>query len=76
MSDTAKSDRETDDVLGADFAESLGQAVTVEGVRARDGSLAAYMQKITLPNGTSLEFIQVYRDRWSQAMNDDHHLKR
>ena len=41
----------------ADFAESLGQTVTVEGVRARDGSLAAYMQKITLPNGTSLELV-------------------
>jgi hypothetical protein len=40
-----------------DFAKALGQTVTVEGVRARDGSLFGYMQKITLPDGTSLELI-------------------
>jgi hypothetical protein len=41
----------------ADFAKFIGQAVTVEGVRARDRSLFGYMQKITLPDGTSLELI-------------------
>jgi len=41
----------------ADFAKFVGQAVTIEGVRARDRSLFGYMQKITLPDGTSLELI-------------------
>ena len=41
----------------ADFAKVIGQTVTVEGVRARDRSLFGYMQKITLPDGTSLELI-------------------
>jgi hypothetical protein len=31
--------------------------VTVEGVRARDGSLSAYMRKIAMPDGTSLELV-------------------
>jgi hypothetical protein len=41
----------------ADFAKAVGQAVTVEAVRARDGTLFGYMQKITLPDGTSLELV-------------------
>jgi len=41
----------------ADFAKAIGQTVTVEGVRARDRSPFGYMQKITLPDGTSLELI-------------------
>ena len=41
----------------ADFAKVLGQTITVEGVRARDGTLFGYMQKITLPDGTTLELI-------------------
>lgn len=41
----------------ADFAKAIGQTVTVEGVRARDRTLFGYMQKITLPDGTSLELI-------------------
>ncbi len=41
----------------ADFAKAIGQTVTVEGVRARDGTLYGYMNKITLPDGTSLELI-------------------
>lgn len=41
----------------ADFAKAIGQAVTVEGVRARDGTLFGYMQKITMPDGTTLELI-------------------
>ena len=35
----------------------LGQTVTVEGIRARNGSLSAYMRKIVLPDGTSLELV-------------------
>ena len=41
----------------ADFAKAVGQAVTVEAVRARDGTLFGYMQKITFPDGTSLELV-------------------
>ena len=41
----------------ADFAKALGQTVTVEGVRARDGTLYGYMNKIKLPDGTVLELI-------------------
>jgi hypothetical protein len=38
----------------ADFAKVIGQAVTVGGVRARDGSRYGYMQKFTLPDGSSI----------------------
>jgi hypothetical protein len=41
----------------ADFAKAIGQSVTVQGVPARDGTLYGYMDKITLPDGTSLELI-------------------
>ena len=41
----------------ADFAKAIGHPVTVEGVRARDGSLYGYMQKIKLPDGTSYELV-------------------
>jgi len=39
----------------ADFAKAIGQTVTIEGVRAKDGSLYGYLQKITMPDGTALE---------------------
>ena len=41
----------------ADFANAIGQTITVGGVRARNGSLYGYMQKIKLPDGTLLELI-------------------
>jgi hypothetical protein len=41
----------------ADFAKAIGQTVTVEGVRAKDGALFGYMLKIKLPDGTSLELV-------------------
>ena len=41
----------------ADFAKAVGQMVTVEGVRAKDGTTYGYMQKIKLPDGTSLELV-------------------
>ncbi len=41
----------------ADFAKALGQTITVEALRARDGTLFGYMRKITLPDGTSLELV-------------------
>src|ERR1700680_4891925 len=40
-----------------DFAKAIGQNITIEGVRARDGSLYGYLQKITFPDGNSLELI-------------------
>lgn len=40
-----------------DLAKGLGQTVTVEGNRAKDGALYMYMQKITFADGTSLELV-------------------
>jgi uncharacterized protein DUF6152 len=40
-----------------DFAKAIGQTITVEGVRAKDGSPYGYMQKIKMPDGTSLELV-------------------
>jgi len=41
----------------ADFARAVGQQVTVEGVRAKDGTAYGYMQKIKMPDGTTLELV-------------------
>jgi hypothetical protein len=41
----------------ADFAKAIGQTITVEGVRAKDGTFYGYMQKIKMPDGTSLELV-------------------
>jgi Family of unknown function (DUF6152) len=41
----------------ADFAKAVGQTITVEGVRAKDGTLYGYMQKIKMPDGTLLELV-------------------
>lgn len=41
----------------ADFAKVVGQTVTVAGLPARDGTHFGYMQKIMLPDGTSLELV-------------------
>ena len=38
----------------ADFARVIGRTVTVEGVRAKNDSAYGYMQKIKLPDGTTL----------------------
>lgn len=40
-----------------DFAKAIGQTVTVEGNRAKDGQPYAYIQKITYQDGTSLELV-------------------
>jgi Family of unknown function (DUF6152) len=42
----------------ADVAKAIGQSVTVEGVRARDGSNYGYMQKIMFADGNSIEIEQ------------------
>jgi len=39
------------------FAKAIGQTVTVEGVRAKNGVLYGYLQKITFPDGSSLELV-------------------
>ena len=41
----------------ADFSKVIGQTITVEAVKARDGSLYGYMDKIKLPDGTSYELV-------------------
>ena len=41
----------------ADFAKAIGQQITVNAVKARDGSLYGYMDKIKLPDGTSYELL-------------------
>lgn len=38
----------------ADFAAAIGQTVTVEIVKAIDGSKYGYLQKITFPNGDQI----------------------
>ncbi len=40
-------------VSRSEIARGIGQMVTVEAVRAKDGSLYGYMQKLTLADGTS-----------------------
>jgi len=40
-----------------DIAKGLGQTVTVDGARAKNGSLYGYLLKITLVDGNSLELL-------------------
>ena len=44
-------------VSRADFAKAIGQTVTIEGNRAKDGSLYGYLLKITYADGNSLELV-------------------
>lgn len=41
----------------ADFAKAIGQTVTVESNRAKDGTTFGYMMKITFQDGTSMELV-------------------
>jgi hypothetical protein len=41
----------------SDIAKAVGQTVTIEAVRAKDGSLYGYMQKLTMADGTSWELV-------------------
>jgi hypothetical protein len=50
-------------VSRADFAKAIGQTVTVEGNRAKDGSLYGYLVKITYADGNSLELVAPGGDR-------------
>jgi hypothetical protein len=38
-----------------EFESAIGQAVTVEGVRAKDGSLYGYLYRITFEDGRSVD---------------------
>jgi Family of unknown function (DUF6152) len=40
-----------------DIAKGIGQTVTVEGARAKNGSLYGYLLKITFLDGSSLELL-------------------
>jgi hypothetical protein len=40
-----------------DLAKGIGQTVTVEGNRAKDGGLYMYMLKVTFADGSSLELV-------------------
>jgi hypothetical protein len=42
-------------LVKADFEKAVGQNVTVEGVRAKDGSSYGYLYKIVFPDGTSFD---------------------
>ncbi len=44
-------------VNSADFRKAIGQSVTVEGNRARDGSAYGFLQKITFADGNSLAMV-------------------
>jgi hypothetical protein len=44
-------------VTSGQFKDAVGQTVTVEGNRAKDGSLYGFLQKITFADGTSLELV-------------------
>ena len=41
----------------ADFAKAIGQQISIQAVKARDGSLYGYMDRIKLPDGTSYELL-------------------
>lgn len=44
-------------VNSADFKKAVGQSVTVEGNRARDGSAYGFLTKITFADGSSLAMV-------------------
>ena len=41
-----------------DFNKGVGQAVTITGMPARDGTTFAYFKRITFPDGTFLQFAE------------------
>jgi hypothetical protein len=45
-------------VTRADFAAAIGKTVTVEVVKAIDGSKYGYLQKITFPNGDQISLAE------------------
>ena len=49
-------------ITRADFAAAIGQAVTVEFVKAIDGSKYGYLSKITFPNGNEISVEEGQRE--------------
>ena len=45
-------------IARADFADAIGQKISVEGVRARDGSKFGYMLRAKFASGRALELVQ------------------
>jgi len=41
----------------SDIAKFQGQTITVDGVRAKDGTLYGYLQKITFADGSTMETV-------------------
>ena len=44
----------TRNLTKANFDSAMGKTITVEGVRAKDGSQYALLQKLSLPDGSSV----------------------
>jgi hypothetical protein len=45
-------------IARADFADAIGQEISVEGVRARDGSKFGYMLRAKFASGRALELVR------------------
>ncbi len=45
-------------IARADFADALGQKISVDGVRARDGSKFGYMLRAKFASGRALELVR------------------
>ena len=45
-------------IARADFADAIGQKISVEGVRARDGSKFGYMLRAKFASGRTLELVR------------------
>ena len=45
-------------IARADFADAIGQKISVEGVRARDGSKFGYMLRAKFASGRALELVR------------------
>lgn len=46
-------------VAKSDFEAAVGKTLTIEGVRARDGTLSILMLKVTFPDGKSVTTLDV-----------------
>ncbi len=44
-------------INSADFKKQIGQAITIEGNRAKDGTAYGFLQKVTFANGNSYEMV-------------------
>lgn len=43
----------------ADFENAVGKTLTIQGVRARDGSLSGIAEKVTFPDGKSVTVLEL-----------------